>query len=290
MKNKEIKSKMLNNGKFKELRQIDKNLYKQAQISLKDFINTNSENEKIASYSELIQWLLFNTSIEDISLKELESYMQMTKAKANKRNRIRNQVKYYTDREYKLVFATFTFDDEAIKLDSKYRKELITRALNKNKNIIDYIGNIDYGLVNEREHYHYILVLSKQFNPDIEIRTNTTNGEYTKYQSVENLEINYKKGNVTYELIKANEQDYQKVQYYLAKLTLHALKREKFEKMIYKRESPYQEYKHMIERVKKERKEALEDRKNKKRLTKIKELEKEYQMSFEEIAKNIEIL
>lgn len=283
MLNKELKSEMLNNGKFRQLRQIDKNLYSETQMCLKDFINTSSKSEEIASYSELIQYLLFNSDIEDINLKELESYFQLTKAKSNKRNRIKNQIKYYTDKQYSLVFATFTFDNKALNLTNKYRRDLITRTLNKNEHIVDYIGNIDFGKLNEREHYHYILVLNKSFNPELKQRAITTNGKHIKYDSVENLEIDYKKGFCSFELIQANQDDYQKVQNYLAKLTLHALKNEKFEKLIYKKESPYQTYKKQIERNKKERKEMIEERHKKK-------VENLYQMDYEELVKNIENL
>ena len=275
MKNKTKKQEILNNGKFKELKNLDRTLYKKYECNLFDFIeeiDINDKNKQIASYRELIIYILTHANIKDITIEEIKCYFQLINAKKIKANRIRKQIQYYALRGYPIIFGTFTFNEEALKLNPKYRKEIITRELNKNPNIVDYIGNIDFGKENEREHYHYIIFCKKDFMPII-----------NEHKNIINLNINYNKGHSFYEEVNNDKTDFAKIGNYINKLPYHALKRNKFEKMIYKRNSPYQQFKKQIERHKKEIKEAEQERQKRKEINKIKDIEKDFQMNIENI-------
>lgn len=54
------------------------------------------------------------------------------------------------------VFLTLTFTDEALKLQASTRRKYVTRFLKGCSKY--YIGNIDYGAKNGREHYHAIVL------------------------------------------------------------------------------------------------------------------------------------
>lgn len=281
MKNKELKQEMLENGKYHILQEFDKRLYKDFQLGIKDYLTGDTDIENTANMSELI--CIINEQYQtEVTAREIKAYIQLIKNKRQKGSRLKNHLNYYARNEYKLVFATFTFNDTSLSLDEIYRKKEITRALHSNSNIIDYIGNIDFGEKNGREHYHYLLILRKNFEPKTKVST-ITSKEIRKCNEVLNLDINYKLGFTTYELVSNGENDINKLKNYITKLTLHALKQEKRYQLIVKRESPYHDYQKKIENHKKEMKEAKQERKEQRRLTKIKKIEEEYQMSFDQI-------
>ena len=281
MKNKELKQEMLKNGKYSTLKKFDKELYKKYQLGIKDYISGENEEEKNKNKSELIYELLKKYGIE-FTLREINAYIQVNNNKRQKGCRLKNHISYYMRKKYKLVFATFTFNDETIKKDKKYRKETITRTLNKNINIIDYIGNVDYGEENGREHYHYILILKKEFEPKTKVST-IISKKIRKFNEVTNLNIDYKFGYTTYELIGKEDKDRDKVKNYITKLTLHGMKQKERNQLITKRNSPYHEYQKNIKKHMDEKKEAKENRKKFIEMEKIRKIEKDYQMSIEQI-------
>lgn len=286
MLNKELKKTMLKDGKYKAIKKADKDLYNnKAGIGIKDFLrNTGGDYDRIASISEMQFYLAKEYGIS-LSLKELESYIQLNDSKRQKGYKLLERLDWYTnqyEQDYKLVFATFTFNDEALKLNKKYRKELITRALHKNPNIVDYIGNIDFGSKNEREHYHYILIISPKFKPKTKMRT-IKSKKTRSYVSVENLDIDYPKGFTTYELVGNDREDREKIKNYITKLTMHALKVDIGNKLIYRRESPYLQAQRRVQRASNEWKEVKEERIKKKKFTKIQEIEKELGTTIEDI-------
>ena len=281
MKNKELKQQMLKKGKYSILKKFDKELYKSNQLGIKDYMNGECEEEKNKNKSKLIYELLKKYGIE-FSLREIKAYIQINNNKRQKGCRLKNHISYYMRKGYKLVFATFTFNEDTIKKDKKYRKETITRTLNKNKNVIDYIGNVDYGKENGREHYHYILILKKDFKPITKIST-IKSKKIRKFKEVTNLNIEYKYGFTTYELIGKEEKDRDKIKNYITKLTLHGMKQEERNQLITKRNSPYHEYQKDIKKHIDEKKEAKENRKKFIEMKKIRQIEKDYQMSIEQI-------
>lgn len=281
MKFPEQKRDLLTNGRYQEINNLKKQFYKDTGIGLDQYIR-ESENSDFAMYEVLnqIDWL--SAAVMPLELRCLN---QLQDARRQKGYRIKEQLKYYIIRGYKLVFATFTFNDESIKQDEIYLKKHIYRLLNKCPDIVDYIGNVDYGEENERIHYHYILVMNKDFIPEIKVRSQNHNGKYQKFNSVENINIKYKKGYTTYELIGTDIDDYERVTKYITKLTLHAIKKTTENKLITKRQSPYHKYQKMIQEHIQEQKEAIQERKDKKRLDKINQIETESQTTIEDIEK-----
>lgn len=63
---------------------------------------------------------------------------------------------------YKIVFGTLTFNDEDLKINKLTRRRYVQRFLKEN--VIEYIANIDYGKVNNREHYHFIAIIKENIN------------------------------------------------------------------------------------------------------------------------------
>lgn len=281
MKNKELKQEMLLNEKYNILKKFDKKLFKNYGISIKDYLKGENQQEKIKNMSKIIETITIDENI-DISIREINAYIQINNNKKQKGCRLKNHLNYYIRKKYKLVFATFTFNDETIKKDKKYRKETITRSLNKNINIIDYIGNIDYGEEKGREHYHYILILKKEFEPKTKVST-ITSKKIRKFNEVTNLNIDYKLGYTTYELIGKEDKDRDKIKNYITKLTLHSLKQKERNQLITKRNSPYHEYQKDIKKHMDEKKEAKQNRKKFIEMKKIRQIEKDYQMSIEQI-------
>lgn len=271
MQNKELKKEMLENGKYSDLRKLDNYCYREYGLELSELINDKTESERIATLNELMQMVYKNTSITNLNTQELESYFQLKKSRHNKKTRIGSRLNYYKSREYKFCFATFTFNDDALKLDNKYRKEHITRLLNENTNIVDYIGNVDFGEKKGREHYHYILILSKDFEPIAKYETITSKQTRT-CKCITNLGINYKKGFATYQLVGRENIDIEKTKQYIAKLTLHAIKVSTKQRLIFKRQSPYLDFQKIVKNLNL----AIKDQqleKEKKSIEKLKKLD-----------------
>lgn len=63
---------------------------------------------------------------------------------------------------YKIVFGTLTFNDDDLKINKLTRRRYVQRFLKEN--VIEYIANIDYGKVNNREHYHFIAIIKENIN------------------------------------------------------------------------------------------------------------------------------
>lgn len=277
MKFPERKQELLNTGRYQEINNLKKQFYIDTGIGLDQCIR---ESDK----PDFMMYEILNTPgflAKDVKPLELRCVNQLQDARRQKAYRIKEQIKYYSIRSYPMIFATFTFNQEALNLDSKYRKEYITRILNKNPGIVDYVGNIDYGDINEREHYHYILVMNPEFIPEIKKRT-IKSKTTRKYQSVENTGINYEKGFTTYELIGTDVDDYNKISKYISKLTMHAIKESTGNHMITRKKSPYHDYKKLINKHINEYKEAIQDRKEKSRIRKIQEIERDTGMSYED--------
>lgn len=80
------------------------------------------------------------------------------------RNRYRKKSRYYDKVDFLLnnfevcYFCTFTFDDDHIDYDLKYKRKVLTQMLKKLNTC--YFGNVDYGELHGREHFHVIIAES----------------------------------------------------------------------------------------------------------------------------------
>lgn len=133
MQHKQIKAEMISSGKYEDL------LAYQWQI----YSNSGIIPDKLgADFYQL-------DPVEFIAFQQLKS------ARRQSRSRLKKHIDFWIKAGYPLAFGTLTFKDEVMeKTSSKTRRRYIQRFLNDNFD--DYIGNIDYGDLTEREHYHFI--------------------------------------------------------------------------------------------------------------------------------------
>lgn len=231
MNNKALKAEMLQSGKYSEIKKYDKALYKATNFGIASIIDTSEAKE--GAY-KLIQ----DNAPISLSDDEIISYKQLNDARRQQNKRIADKMAFYIYNGYQLAFGTFTFNNNALKLKPSTRKQYVRRLIAASDKIVDYIGNIDYGTKNEREHYHYILVLAKDFEPSIKVRT-ITSKTTRKYNSIENLDLGYSKGFATYELIGNENSDGAKIKNYITKLSLHSLKVKQSQIIAPKDDTPY---------------------------------------------------
>lgn len=236
MKNKELKAEMLKNGSYKAFRQLDKNLYKNTDLSLDRQINAQLEEDEmieIIGRDQAYKCAIARIAEDlEIDAKETESYLQMKKAKHNQMTRLNKHINYYIESgNYDLIFSTFTFNDDSLNMKFETRRKKLIKALKDCPIIADYILNIDYGKKNEREHYHGLLFVKKG-SIDYKFERDKL-GYY-----IANMPIVYDLGFTKYQKVGNEEYDYKKVSSYVSKLSLHALK-VKQKRLIYKTDSPF---------------------------------------------------
>lgn len=240
MQNKEIKREMLKNGQYANLRAIDRLNYRENGKSFIGLIHEEMyKSDNIGFFDFMEKKEIKERTIQDlakeykVTAEELRSYIQMTIARKQQSIRLRDHIEYLFKKKYVLVFATFTFNDQAMSLKQDTRKQKVSRSINECPSVTDYIANIDYGKENEREHYHAIIAL-KDFEPT----TKRVKVKDSYQRVITNMPINYDYGFTTYELIGSTEDDRSKVKNYVTKLGLHALK-VKQKRIIMKRDSEY---------------------------------------------------
>ena len=65
-------------------------------------------------------------------------------------------------KDYIIVFGTLTFNDKLLKNKKETRRKYVERFLREQTE--EYISNIDYGKINDREHYHFIALVKNKIN------------------------------------------------------------------------------------------------------------------------------
>jgi hypothetical protein len=107
-------------------------------------------------------------------------------------------------KSYKCLFLTLTFKDSVLDSTNEETRRKYVRRFLKSFGV-PYVANIDYGLKNEREHYHCVIAIDRV--------------EYSKWQ---------KYGNIDFERIRLSKRDIETsskcLSKYIVKLTNHALK------------------------------------------------------------------
>ena len=245
MKNKEIKQEMLLNGSFSRIKGKDKELYLSQGLSHKGLIKADlidEDNKYVIDNLGLktAQEVSLITISKDIDEESnlVEAYLQLDEARKKRYQKLFKRVNFYYNLDkYDLIFATFTFDDKALNLKSDTRHQYLYRMLNKYEWIDDYILNIDYGELNEREHYHALLMIKKGVI-DYKFKKYVDDKKSKLMLVIENMPIDYKMGFANYQLIGNEEKDRKKVTKYVSKLKLHARK-VKQKNITFKRKSPY---------------------------------------------------
>lgn len=106
----------------------------------------------------------FLAYVQAVHKAEFDSAIRDNKNFRKRSRRYYDKVRYLLENNDTVVFVTLTFSDEALKRTSEEtRRRQVGYALKDCCN--DYIGNIDFGKKNGREHYHALV--TAEFNPKL---------------------------------------------------------------------------------------------------------------------------
>lgn len=220
MKNPELRKAIIEDGTLKQYRKIRNEL-----------IRTHAPREPNGNFSPE------QYKMDPFLVKECENARQSA---SKQRKIIEDHIRWLIGNAERLgndlFFGTWTFNDKALELKPRTRRETIGKIIGK---LEDYILNIDYGKENGREHYHGIIAV-KRGTYDI-----TEMVWSDKYKSwLLNIDIldKYKLGYYDLQAIKTNYESEKKLARYITKLTQHSIK-EKQSYVSVKKGSAYQEWK-----------------------------------------------
>ena len=200
MYNKELKKTLIENGKAESYRNKRRELFK----------NNDYDLIQKAPIDDEISTTIFGMWTEEIvECERIRNNLQ------RQRKKIEDHLNFLSKGNWNLYFLTLTLSEKCIETTSyKTRKTTITRLLSSFCD--DFILNVDYGLENEREHYHAIIVVKKK-------NTNVSQDE-DGHIVIEPLENGYKYGFYRAEEIRCGSEDTARLSKYIAKLTMHSLK------------------------------------------------------------------
>lgn len=203
----------------------------------------NQDNKIVSNYGQKRYDLVSNgvcpdtLTAQDFGLNELdyECLEQMRNAKKSQRERINKHIDYWTHLELNLCFITLTLNDYALSLKYETRKKILTRIMAELKHIFpDYIANIDYGAINEREHYHMVAPYNSGYDKPIP--------EHPNQIDIEPLRSEWLKyGFIYIEPVRKTDG----LAGYIAKLVSHSIK-VKQTKLITPKNTPYQAHQQQI--------------------------------------------
>ena len=177
------KAKVIASGLHKKVSKIDKLTYLN---SIDGIVSDKSLDDEY-----------FDLCLE-YDFKDIQEARKINLASYRRTSRLRERIqKYLTMGE--CLFLTLTFDDSTLNnTNTQTRKKYVSKCL---KMISDYyVANIDFGSMNEREHYHAVVVAKK------------VSQEMWQY------------GNLDWQRIKVSNKSVARVPKYLNKLTNHAIK------------------------------------------------------------------
>lgn len=150
--------------------------------------------------------ILLNTGYE---LEEINLAIKVNNAWFSKCKRIRQRLRTMEDKakehDAKMLFVTFTFNDETLSKNTEESLKVYTRRFLK-KHCLDYLANVDFGKQNKRIHFHAVAVCK----------------DVLPYQEWFQ-ECNY--GVMKAEYIRfENDNEEKRMSKYINKLSLHAIK------------------------------------------------------------------
>lgn len=233
MKNKEIKREMLSNGTYSTLRKVNSSLYREGNsikgLIHQELINSVDTCDLCAVIGDDMAKKMAKEEIAsrlNISLTELESFLQMQHAKKVKAKRMEQDIIKALSKGYGIIFATLTFRDEVLELTKRKRRQYVKTYLDQFEG---YIANIDYGSNNGREHYHAIVFMkSEKLDPlETEIRKDKKK-QFRHFIKQEQLP-KWKYGVCSFEkeyksIKKLKDNSPRKLSNYIAKINNHSLK------------------------------------------------------------------
>ena len=236
MSNYILKSYVINNGCCKTMRkhslsQLKVNEYQRQYKCMLEGLSVFGEMDNI-SYNDLID---VSNKLEKAkefyveTSKELSKYSPLEREEAERVNtasykrtkRLKDKMRLLLQTK-KSIFLTLTFTDSVLASTSEEtRKKYVQRYLKEYCS--KYIANIDYGSINEREHYHAVIIPKTD---KINLKPWTDNYGGTKVKRVR-LDAN-----------KNNEEiSSARLSKYINKLTNHAIKETTHQnRIIYSRE------------------------------------------------------
>lgn len=187
-----IKSVCLNSFLYAEYVKIEKAIYIWTTKQESDV-----QNDNLLSYERALEFqILYRTRYPRL-YKECK---RIYKARLSRVSRLKKRVSKMLN-SGQCVFLTFTFVDGALKnLSAQTRKDYVRRFLNDLQ--CPYVGNIDFGKTNGREHYHAL------------VQNNYVSYTDWLYGNLDGIKVR----------IGADDTDVAKISRYIAKLTNHAIK------------------------------------------------------------------
>lgn len=233
MKNKEIKREMLSNGTYSTLRKVNSSLYREGNsikgLIHQELINSVDTCDLCAVIGDDMAKKMAKEEIADrlnISITELESFLQMQKAKQTKANRIKKDIIEGKQKGYGIIFATLTFRDEVLELTKRKRRDYVRTYLEQFEG---YIANIDYGNDNGREHYHALIFIKSENLDHLETEIHKDKKKQFRHFIKQDQLPVWKYGISSFEkeyknLQKDEDVSETKLSKYIAKLYNHSLK------------------------------------------------------------------
>lgn len=158
---------------------------------------------------------------EKIKLKSIYLFNEcykMVSADVQRKKRLRQRVERIMTKG-STYFLTLTFNDDTLsKTDAKTRRTYVARFLKSVSD--DYVGNVDFGKLNGREHYHAVI------HSDVldDIQYQYTNRYGWICSDCEQFKEWAKLGYYSIKSCGKDEKDKQKLAWYVSKLTNHAVK------------------------------------------------------------------
>lgn len=158
---------------------------------------------------------------ENVKLKSIYLFNEcykMVSADVQRKKRLRQRVERIMEKG-STYFLTLTFNDDTLsKTDVKTRRTYVARFLKTVSD--DYVGNVDFGKLNGREHYHAVIHSDKL--DDIQyIYTNRYGWICSECEQFKEWS---KLGFYSIKSCGKDEKDKQKLAWYVSKLTNHAVK------------------------------------------------------------------
>ena len=133
--------------------------------------------------------------------KILEAY-RMNESYKKRIQRLKSKIQgIFNNKEGRVYFLTFTFTDDSLNSTNEFKRRRYVREW-LNKYTIDFVGNIDFGEENDREHYHAL----------VNAKTIDSSTWYNKY------------GAMKWELVRYDKNSTTKLAKYINKFLNHAIK------------------------------------------------------------------